>query len=107
MLSRPGAVTLRSHPEPEARDSSWKEPPMTEARACSQEEQPEEWWLCRCRRAYRSYPTLKVRNGGGKEIPLIQGKEQLLCFAGAAVKRYPHVQGKRNPSRMVDDHSLV
>ena len=32
---------------------------------------------------------MKVRNGGGKEIPLIQGKEQGLCFAGAAVKRYP------------------
>ena len=28
-------------------------------------------------------------NGGGKEIPLIQVKEQQLCFAGAAVKRYP------------------
>ena len=24
----------------------------------------------------------------GKEIPLVQGKEQRLCFAGAAVKRY-------------------
>ena len=24
-----------------------------------------------------------------EEIPLIQGKEQWLCFAGAAVKRYP------------------
>ena len=33
--------------------------------------------------------TLKVRKGSGKEIPLVQGKEQLLCFAGAAVKRYP------------------
>ena len=44
---------------------------------------------------------LKVRNGGGKEIPLIQGKEQWLCFAGTVVKRYPHVQGKRNPSKMV------
>ena len=32
---------------------------------------------------------MKVRNGGGKEIPLVQGKEQRLCFAGAAVKRYP------------------
>ena len=40
-------------------------------------------------------PTLNVRNGGGKEIPLVQGKEQRLCFAGAAVKRYPHVQGKK------------
>ena len=26
---------------------------------------------------------------GGKKIPLVQGKEQWLCFAGAAVKRYP------------------
>ena len=81
-------VTLRSNPEPEARGGSWKEPPMPEGRARSWEEQPEERWLRRHRRAYRSYPTLKVRNGGGKEIPLIQGKEQRLCFAGAAVKRY-------------------
>ena len=42
-----------------------------------------------------------------EEIPLVQGKEQQLCFAGAAVKRYPmskvrsgsheempHIQGK-------------
>ena len=32
---------------------------------------------------------MNVRNGGGKEIPLIQSKEQQLCVAGAAVKRYP------------------
>ena len=46
---------------------------------------------------------MKVRKGGGEEIPLIQGKEQRLHFAGAAVKRYPmsKVQGKRNPSKMV------
>ena len=31
---------------------------------------------------------MKVRNGGGKEVPLIQGKEQRLCFAGAAMERY-------------------
>ena len=31
----------------------------------------------------------KVRRGGSEEIPLVQGKEQRLCFAGAAVKRYP------------------
>ena len=31
----------------------------------------------------------KVKRGGGEEIPLAQGKEQRLCFAGAAVKRYP------------------
>ena len=32
---------------------------------------------------------MKVRKGSGEEIPLVQGKEQWLCFAGAAVKRYP------------------
>ena len=32
---------------------------------------------------------MKVRNGGGKEIPIVQGKEQRLCFAAAAVKREP------------------
>ena len=31
----------------------------------------------------------KVGRGGGEEIPVVQGKEQWLCFAGAAVKRYP------------------
>ena len=31
----------------------------------------------------------KVGRGSGEEIPLVQGKEQQLCFAGAAVKRYP------------------
>ena len=31
----------------------------------------------------------KVRRGSCEEIPLIQGKVQRLCFAGAAVKRYP------------------
>ena len=43
----------------------------------------------RRRRAKRSYSTFKVRRGGGEEIPLVQGKEQRLRFAGAAVKRYP------------------
>ena len=32
---------------------------------------------------------MKVRKGGGEEISLIEGKEHWLCFAGAAVKRYP------------------
>ena len=41
------------------------------------------------RRAERSYSTIKVRRGGREEVPLVQGKEQQLHFAGAAVKRYP------------------
>ena len=44
-----------------------------------------EWWLQGRRRAARSYFTFKVRRGD-----LVQGKEQWLHFAGAAVKRYPN-----------------
>ena len=36
------------------------------------------------KRAERSYSTFKVRRGD-----LVQGKEQWLRFAGAALKRYP------------------
>ena len=46
-------------------------------------------WLWGSRRPERSYYTFKVRRGGLEEILLIQGKEQWLRFAGAAVKRYP------------------
>ena len=48
-----------------------------------------EWWLPGRRRAGRSYSMFKVRRGSHEEIPLVQGKEQWLRFAGAAVKRYP------------------
>ena len=81
---RPGAAAGRSYPTPEVRGGG-----------------PEVRWLHWRRRAQRSYSMFKVWRGGGEEIPLIQGKEQQLRFAGAAVKRYPHVQGKRNPSKTV------
>ena len=42
---------------------------------------------------------VKVRRGGGEEIPLIQGKEQRLHFAGAAVKRYPMPKVKETQVR--------
>ena len=48
-----------------------------------------ERWLRECRRVERSHSTFKVRRGSCEEIPLVQGKEQWLRFAGAAVKRYP------------------
>ena len=35
-----------------------------------------------------TYSTFKVRRGGSEEILLVQGKEQWLCFAGAAMRRY-------------------
>ena len=40
------------------------------------------------RRAERTYSTIKVRTGNCEKIPLVQVKEQWLCFAGAAGKRY-------------------
>ena len=67
---RSGEAARRSHPESKVR-GGWEEPPH------------------RRRRAKRSYSTFKVRRGGGEEIAIIQGKEQWLHFAGAAVKRYP------------------
>ena len=48
-----------------------------------------ERWLCGRRRAERNYSMFKVRRGGREKIPLVQGKEQRLHCAGAAVKRYP------------------
>ena len=40
-----------------------------------------------------------VRRGSSEEIPLIQGKEQRLCFAGAAMKRYPTSKGRETQVR--------
>ena len=59
---------------------------MSEVRGGSREKQPpsKERWLRGRRRAERSYSMFKVRRGD-----LVQGKEQQLRFAGAAVKRYP------------------
>ena len=39
--------------------------------------------------AERGYPMSEVRGSGRKELPHVQGKEQRLRFAGAALKRYP------------------
>ena len=48
-----------------------------------------EQWLRGHRRAERSYSMFKVRRGGSEEIPLVQGKEQWLGFAGAVVRDTP------------------
>ena len=59
-----------------------------------------EQWLCGRRKAERSYSTFKVRRGGHEVIPLIQGKEQRLCFAGAALKRYPTSKVRESQVRL-------
>ena len=43
---------------------------------------------------------MRVRKGGGEEIPLVQGKEQRLRFAGAAGKRYPMSKAKLMSPRL-------
>ena len=40
---------------------------------------------------------LQVRRGGHEEISLVQGKEQWLRFAVAAVKRYPTPKVRTKP----------
>ena len=49
--------------------------------------------------AAKNIINLKVRNGGGKEIPLLQGKEQWLRFAGAAMKRHPNAKVRETQVR--------
>ena len=39
------------------------------------------------------------QNGSGKEIPLVQGKKQQLCFAGVSVKRYPTLKVRETQVR--------
>ena len=41
----------------------------------------------------------KVRKGGSEEIPLVQGKEQGLHFAGVAMKRYPTPKVRKSQVR--------
>ena len=49
--------------------------------------------------AERRYSMCKVSSSGREEIPHVQGKEQQLHFAGAAMKRDPMSKGKETPAR--------
>ena len=75
---RSGAVAERSYPTPKARGGGLKELPHVQGVVAAQAQEGLEELL-----------QFKVRRGGGEEISLLQGKEQQLRFAGAAVKRYP------------------
>ena len=68
----------RSYPPLEARGGGWEEQPYVQGTvAAPAQEGLEELFH------------VKVRRGHGEEILLVQDKEQGLCFAGAAMKRYP------------------
>ena len=99
-----GVAAERNYPMSEVMGGGWRELPHPRGQgwwpgratscpktgAAAERSNPmfKERWLCGRRRAKRSHSSFKVRRCGSEEIPLIQGKEQWLCFAGAAVKRY-------------------
>ena len=67
----------RSYPSPKVRVGGREELPHVQGAVAVREQEGQE-------------ELLHIQGQeGGREIPLIQGKEQRLCFAGAAVKRYP------------------
>ena len=83
----------RSYSSPKVRGGSQpgRATPGPRSGAAAERNNPtsKKWRLQGRRRAERSYSMFKVRRGGCEEIPLVQGKEQRLRFAGAAVKRHP------------------
>ena len=64
---------------------------MPEVRGGGREEQPHVQGAVdvRVQEGQEELVHVQGQEGGHEEIPLIQGKEQWLCFAGVAVKRYP------------------
>ena len=75
---RPGEAAWRSIPTPEARGGSREYQPHAQGAMAA--------WA---QEGLEELSNFDVKKGGGEEIPLVQGKEQWLHFAGAAVKRYP------------------
>ena len=64
---------------------------MPEVRGGGREEQPHVQGAVdvRVQEGQEELVHFQGQEGGHEEIPLIQGKEQWLLFAGVAVKRYP------------------
>ena len=83
-LLRLGAVAerrtlgLRPGAAPEARGGGWEEQPHAQGVVAVQAQE-----------VLEEPSHVEGQEGRWEEITLIQGKEQQLCFAGAAVKRYP------------------
>ena len=68
----------RSNPKPKARGGGWEEQPHVQGVVAA--------WA---QEGLEELSHVEGQEGGSEEIPFIQGKEQELHFAGAAVKRYP------------------
>ena len=65
--------------------------PKSKVRGGDREEQPHVQGAvaARAQEGLEELFHVQGQRGGDEKIPLIQGKEQRLHFAGAAVKRYP------------------
>ena len=77
--SRSGGAAGRSYPQPEAKGGGQEELPCVHGAVAA----------ARAQEGLDELLHVKFRRGDGDEIPLVQGKEQWLRFAGAAMKRYP------------------
>ena len=75
---RSGATAGRSHPASEVRGDGREEPPRIQGVVAA-----------RVQEGLEEPSHAEGQEGWQEEIPLIQGKKQQLCSAGAAVKRYP------------------
>ena len=64
---------------------------MPETRGGSRDDQPHLQGAVdmRAQEGLEELSHVEDQEGSGEEIPLVQGKEQWLRFAGAAVERYP------------------
>ena len=87
---RPRPAAGRSNLMPEARAAMGSSNPMPKARGGSQEGQPQVQGVgaVQAQEGLQEPSHFKGQEGRREEIPLIQGKEQRLCFAGVTVKRY-------------------
>ena len=71
-------MARRSYPTPKARGGGREDQPHIQGVVAA-----------RAQEGLEALSHVESQEGGGEEIPLVQGKEQWLHFAGAAVKRYP------------------
>ena len=101
MTDRAEAWPRGATPRPRSGAAAERSYPTSDIRAVAERSNPtsKEQWLRGHRRAERSYSTFEVRRGDREEILLIQGKEQQLHFAGAAMKRSPTFKVRETPVR--------
>ena len=87
---RPRAAAGRSNPKPKVRAATGSSNPTPKARGGGREGQPQVQGVVAvlAQEGLEEPSHVEGQEGWREEIPLIQGKEQQLCFAGAAVKRY-------------------